>query len=710
MFQLNIFSDVLALTKQETPVSPNKNGVVQIMARVLTGATPVDLVTPSGIDCGVLIYAAIVDQPITVYSENSERLTLDLGPESDNVGVAVSFSNGKMTYENVKKYTLLTDKSLEAMLNTQLRIALVLFWKHTSIAISLCAYVATLSTGQDSYSLLNTQAVALGQQLAGQVMAGPHMSYAPVLVLDRYKESTQNAMNAANAFEQQFERFQDKDESLKNQILAWSTMLSQATNEKNMRANLRDVALNKYNDARDTTATCERQFQADNYDLDLARVDFELGLQKWKDQQRLQSALQIILAAFTFFVGITTLCVGNPGGGPEAAKSVDSAVEAVEDAEVIAGQVGKILSADTLKKLAKCVDGLTKIYPLVDPIVQAVGRLELDPSTKIPSTGDVSGTAQGDADAAAIVTMAAWDKWVLEADDQMEFAVSQSIDGASAYRLALRKHSINGKQLAQAQAETVKAGYGYVQAQMEVILCKQQIQELQTLKEDYEGQEAIYAQAQSKFYDRAMALRTSVVIALRDMAWAYRYWALAQIGLNADSRYASDFQPFTYDIKSENLPADYGASMLKGIKSDNHTSSFSLLPQKDLCSVFNQGSHYRLDGLNPTLRGALPNPDAVVDDTVVVNLNITTSGIYADIQNGQVFYFASMPHVRRCSYDLDRNGKRGKTRVHPVFETKDHAEPTPFTQWEIMILNPEDLDLHQLEGIDLQWTGSARFD
>lgn len=150
--------------------------------------------------------------------------------------------------------------------------------------------------------------------------------------------------------------------------------------------------------------------------------------------------------------------------------------------------------------------------------------------------------------------------------------------------------------------------------------------------------------------------------------------------------------------------------MKDGIKGDSHIGSFTLLPEKDLASDFDEGSHYRLDGLNPTLLGALPNPDAVKNGVVVVKLQITTSGIYADIDKGKVFYFTSLPQVRRCSYDLGLDGVRGTTRDDPVFETKDHAEPTPFTQWKIKLLNPEDVILDGLEGIDLQFKGHVRFD
>ncbi|KHN97469.1 uncharacterized protein MAM_04484 [Metarhizium album ARSEF 1941] len=702
MLRLNVFTDVLALTGRQTVISPHKNGVIQVTARVVTADAPATLAIPSDASGAISIYAAILDQPVTV-TTGSESLELDLGPESEYAGVSIAFDNGKMDHEYEKKYPRSTSDDLKASLNTQLRISLVQFWKNTSIAVSLCSYVAAMTTDQGSFSLLNTQAVAIGQQLAGQVAAGPDMSYAPALVLDRYKESTQQALNAATAFETQFERFQDKKESVEIHKQAWDTMLAQARNENAMRVNLRNLALEKYKSTRETAVSCQTQFEDNNFALEILRIRFENGLQKWKDEQELKAVFQILMAATSFALNIATLCMGNPGGGPGAADAVGQAVKAVKVAEGLVGQIGKFLKSDTFEKLAEVVETLLELYPLVQSVVDAVGQFEADPSVEIPSLDTITGSSRGDANAAAIVTMAAWDKWVLESDDQMEFAVSEGVDSASEYRLALRKHAINGKQLAQAQAESVKAGYEYVQAQMEVIVSQQQIDGLQKLRDGYEEQEAVYALAESMLYDRAMALRTTVVLSLRNMAWAYRYWALAESSIsldsrkslveyqqdlsiviqemvNADSRYSSDFQPFDYNIDSADLPVDQGQSMKEGIMGSSRTGSFTLVPQRGLASDFDEGSHYRLDGLNPTLLGVLPNPGAVKGGVAVVNLQITTSGIYADIQKEQVFRFASLPQVRRCSYEIDENGVRGKTRVYPAFETKDHAEPTPFTQ------------------------------
>ncbi|KAL6700747.1 hypothetical protein J3F84DRAFT_402729 [Trichoderma pleuroticola] len=328
--------------------------------------------------------------------------------------------------------------------------------------------------------------------------------------------------------------------------------------------------------------------------------------------------------------------------------------------------------------------------------------------------------------------MAAWDTWILESDDQMTFGVEAGIEGASEYQLALRKHAINGKQLAQTQAEAVKSGYEYVQAQMELIRCTKQVEDLQNLINSYTGQEDVYLKAEAQLYDRLLALQTGVVIELQNMVWAYRYWTLSESNIvleatksiddyksdlyqiardmeTIDEQYPSDFQVFTYYDESGKLPFNYGELLVSGLAGETYIGRFTLSPNKALAGVFFGGSHYRLSGLDPTLRGALPKKNAVKDGVVIVHLQITTSGIYQDVQDGQVFRFASLPQSRQCSYELNENGERGRRWDNPVFETKYHAEPTPFTQWEIKLLNPEEVDLSGLVGVDLKWKGHVRF-
>ena len=210
------------------------------------------------------------------------------------------------------------------------------------------------------------------------------------------------------------------------------------------------------------------------------------------------------------------------------------------------------LKSETLETLANCMKALDKIYSAVDGVVRAIHELEANPDADIPSIADISGTSQGDENAALIVTLAAWDRWVLESDEQMQFAVNQQIEGASEYRLALRKHAINGKQLAQVEAEAVKSGQEYVQAEMNVILCDKDIVALKQLRDNYTGQEEIYAQAEAKFFDRFLTMRTSLVIEMRNLVWVYKYWALEDSQVVLDSeKSTADFRADLFFIDTE---------------------------------------------------------------------------------------------------------------------------------------------------------------
>ncbi|CDM30769.1 hypothetical protein DTO013E5_585 [Penicillium roqueforti] len=735
MHNLYIYADVLVFPASEITISPAASGIVQILARVLTAAAPITLLIPPGdaATCAISIYAPVLDQPISVRTGDSKPITLELGPTTANVGVILTFSGGEVTADYQKRYPTDNHPELQASLETELRNALSGFWKNSSVGISICAYVAAITHNQKAYSMLNTQAAALGQQLAGRAIAGPNMSYAPTLPLDTYEKTAKLALAAASEFDEEYRNFQDKAESLEIQIQAWKVMLSQAIANQTMRINLRDSAFDKYQSAAKSAASCETQFRYENDAVKSAEIQFQLGIAEWEFNQELKAVFEIFKAVITFAVNIGELCIGDPAAAGGAEKAVDGAVEAVEEAEKITGQIEKIISSITLENLGKAAKALYKLYPSVVQVVDAVKALESNSDTEIPSMGDISGTTEGDADSAAIVTLAAWDVWILESDHQMEFAVKNEIGGASEYQLALRKHAINGKQLAQTQAEAIKAGYEYVQAQMEVIVCAKQVNDLQGLIDEYTGQEDIYLQAKVQLYDRLMALRTGVVIELQNMVWAYRYWALAESTLvldimksvdeynsdlytialameTIDGQYGSDYQDFGYDHKSEYLPLDFGSLLLEGLTSERHTGSFTLAPEEALAGQFVEGSHYRLSSLDLTLIGARPKSEFLEDGVVKVSLEITTSGIYSDINKDQVFHFASVPSLVRCSYQLNEEGDRGLTLEYPVFKTENHAEPTPFTQWQIKLLHPERVDLSGLTGINLNWKGHVRFD
>ncbi|KAI1075144.1 hypothetical protein F5B20DRAFT_595299 [Whalleya microplaca] len=703
---LYLYTDVLAFTEKETVISPPAYGLIQIVARVLTADTPINLkfVTDGDDGCMIWIYSSMLDQPITVSSGTSKPIPLELGMGTGKTGVFLTVQPNKVDTEYYTDFAKVTNEEFQASLETQMRIAQALFWRDASIAISLCAYVATVTAHPPAHPEINAQAAALGQQLAAQAMTGPNASYAPALVLESYKATVHDALDAVSDFEEQYHRFQDKEAELVIQKQSWDAMLQQAVNRRLALRFLRDSAFTKYADAQEVAGECLEQFSGDTKKLDEAQEIFDRGLIAWKNSQNLLAFFHILKGIIDFAFGIGKLSQGDPEGFLDAIQAIGEGIDGVKEGKQTEQDAS--LKSETLEALRDCMKAIETIYPAVEGVVRAVHELEANPDADIPSIADISGSSQGDGNAALIVTLAAWDRWALESDDQMQFAVDQNISGASEYLLALRKHTINGKQLAQVEAEVIKSGQEYVQAEMNVVLCDKDIEALKKLRDAYTGQEDIYEQAKAKFFDRFLSMRTSLVIEMRNLVWAYKYWALAdsQVVLDsekstadfradlffidtevetANSRYSTDFQPFKFIVHSKDLPADYGQMM---------------------------GSHFRLDGLDVVLRGAVPTPDAIQDEKATVDIQISTSGVYADIEDGDIFHFTSLPRSVRFLYDITESGDQGDTQIYGSWPSADHAKPTPLTQWTIKLRHPERLDLSGLTGVDLLWTGNARFE
>ncbi|KAI1205187.1 uncharacterized protein F4807DRAFT_471206 [Annulohypoxylon truncatum] len=759
--QLYVYTDVLALDL-DTVFGLSENAVVTILTRVITADAPVTLkVTPPAHgSCAVAIYASLLDQDVAVQAGNSEPQKLDLGPGSGHLGVTIAVSadtTNPVTLGYFKRYNYDNRQSHESSLETQLRIASVMFWKNTSVAISLCAHVAAFTVAPSPHYLLNSQAVALGQQLAAQAVTDDGSSYAPVLQLERYMDTLDAALDAASAYEDLYNRFANMEQEVELQLAQWKEMLAKARDGASTRRYQRQAALDRYNDAAATAEKCYRQMQAENTEIGIASDRFEEELGKWSDWQKFLAVCKIIVAvarmSMQFLSALLKLIrplriinvqaefavsVGGMfvDGGGEAAGAAEAAIETVVEFEKEAGAIAKLISSDTLKSLKKCVEFLQALYPAIQQIVDAAKVLETDPSAKIPPTDTITGSSSADADSAALVTVASWEKWITEADLSLKFAVDNSINTADTYQLALRKHAINGKLLAQAQAEAIKAGQQYVQAAMEAVLCDRDVERLESLVDKYEGQEDVYEAAKASLFDRFMGLRTSLVIEMRNITWAYKYYALkdSRVTLdvlkstaeyrqdklaikqdidNADAAYATDFEPFNYPTPSTKLPSNYHQLILDGLKSPDHQASFTLSPELDadgnrsFAAEFTKGFHYRLEGMEPTLRGALPQPESLEDGKVVVDLQISTSGLYQDVQDDQIFSFASLRQVRNFSYELLASGESGEIWDHAVFPTVNHAEPTPFTQWTIKLINPDDVDLSGLEAVNLYWPQEA---
>ena len=201
-----------------------------------------------------------------------------------------------MTYAKTYDPLEVSSPEMIKLVETQLRIATILFWILPTVAKALTSHAARVTFNSRMGAILNLQANALGQQLAASALSGTGTSYAPVLTLDSYKRTLNGAIDVAAAFEDQFNRFTDRKASVQDLKLAWDSMLARAQDTLTLQTSLASDASAKWLNACDTLTRAESSLTVHQFALREKQAQFEVGLDAWKRRKAVQAAFEIISA------------------------------------------------------------------------------------------------------------------------------------------------------------------------------------------------------------------------------------------------------------------------------------------------------------------------------------------------------------------------------------------------------------------------------
>ncbi|KAF7899254.1 uncharacterized protein EAF01_008467 [Botrytis porri] len=745
---INLYADVLAFPSPSFTITVPRFGVIKLVCRVLSASGPLTLTLnpTTGDQAAFLIYGSTFDQPVSYKIGTGPPVQLDLSPTSGNFGAQVLLKDGSATTTYLRRYVdiSMSDSEFGKSLVTQLRIASILFWIKPELALSLASHVARATASSSSGALLNLQANALGQQISASALTGPNMNYAPVLTLNTYKMVLDGAISTTSAFEAQYNRFSDRQATIADQKAAWSAMLNQANDAVNLQQTLVNNALARWDSATDILNSAEDTLRAHQLVLRDKESDFRLGVEIWQREQVINTIVNVFQAVIGFALAIGEIAIGNPAGAASAPTAAASAVKVISEAANVANSFVK---PETIKALKSGTEAIFKLWTSTNTTVTDVRAQTLNsslPNINLnPVGGDVSGDDQVSSDLTSIVSLAAWDDWTLQTDSQLSFAVARSIRGAGAYQLELRRHAIDGKLLVQARAQAVKIGQEYLQLRLHLHAMQANASRLQELLNTYQGEEDAAIEAQNYFYNRMSMLRTSIMIYMRDAVWAYKYYTLSDssIVLNplksiqeyqqdsqiiiqevttCKERYSSDFTPFVPSIETNELPLDYHNSVVTSLQSSTNSVTITLSPNiansnpnaHDLPPItgpFTDGSRFRVFGMRAFLLGARPKSFGT-NNKALVRLRISTSGVYADVQDGKVYGFIIKPLSRPFEYLMAPDGTVDIPPIKDsIIRSQDYVDPTAFAQWTVKIVNPQDFDLTGLTGLKLYWEGSAHF-
>ncbi|KAL1724165.1 hypothetical protein EV715DRAFT_189195 [Schizophyllum commune] len=741
-----VYTDILALSPAPTVQLPLPAlASITLFSRVITSEAPVNihLTTASDDAAQVIIWATYVDQPVTVSLGTGAPQQLNLGVMSGNVGVSLTATKGTLTVEYYTSYfvqDIAPDGDLYKMLATQLRITSVLFWSQPMVAALLALHVVrTTVRAYGSSALLNIQASAILQQIRAADFAGPGTSYAPVLKLDFYKNSMVSILTAGAAFQAQYDRFTDNKATVDDQLKAWDSMLVQAQSTLAMQQQLALDAKSKWVSAQQILSTAQNDMKVHQWTLDVKASAFRAGVALWQRQKTLDAVVDMLQAIVTFALAIGAICIGDPAPAAaapaEAAAAAESAAAAAEGAAKVTGSV---INKKTLDNLGKVVTGISTMVHSTIENANAIDSAAAGGSSALSPFPE----EQGDGDSQALVGGAAWDQWILEVEGQMGYAVSESIEGARAYLLELRNHAINGKLMTQASAQAVKAGQEFVHHQMALQLAQADMVRLHALRLSFKNEADQLDVARLHFYDRLDAMRTSTLIELRNIMWAFKFYTLTDSSLVLDpckrmEEYQADLSQLVREVESYeegtasdkspihfvrdiNHPCfdDIGLGVIAALQ-QQHSATFALAPRPNTggnvlpfpAGPFTDGSAFRVFGMRVVLQGLVPKPAALSQDgTAIVWITVGTSGIYDDIRkDNAIFGFSSLPQIRQFKYLVDAQGKavNNGIEVDSIITMSQHMDPPPFTQWSITIDQPNLFDLTNLTGVQLEWQGVA---
>jgi hypothetical protein len=539
-----VYADIISFASGgAVSIDVPAGGAITLSARVITSDQALTLnFKPTSADLSaVILDAAVLDQPIAITFRGTV-IDLELGPYTPNKGVQLEFSNGSLNLTYRTQYDPFTRVNVEGpgrealrCVETQLRAASILYWLWPSVARSLASYVADVTSNSNDYASLGLQAVALGQQLSADKLTGTGLNYAPALVLENYIESTTSAIAVVSAYETQFDRFTDKKATVEDQKQAWDTMYAKAQDDVSVQQTLCDSALSKWKGALDASSRIEFDFRAHQIAIQSAQLEFQAGIQAWKTNTEFEVAFKIITAAMSksrplifdlhiliyvcvtaFAVAIGAMSVGDPAEGVKAEQAAEDVAKASKEVQEM---------AENMKKLKDFSDAVNALIDSTTDVVGIMQTLASNPGSSVPQMPSTVSSAN-DLEIEKLETLAAWDKWQLDADNQLEVAIDNNIDGASDYRLELRKHAVDGKLLCQARTEAIKAGQEYTQLSMTLFVAQANLKRLAQLRKNYQGEIDKYQEAEAHFYDRIMMHRTGVAVNLRNGVWAYTYRTL----------------------------------------------------------------------------------------------------------------------------------------------------------------------------------------
>lgn len=691
---VHVFADVL-----EIPASVNwplpPLALIIVARRVVAKAgSLLQLDYRTSPDPTILLYADEIEGRLAVEAfipGSTSPQPVDL-TQFASLGVRVSLAGGAVEQTplpSIPEELLAFGGPLWMSFATNFEMASLLTESRPEVARGMLAWI--YAAGSPS-PLLREYALQSGALLAQLAVSKGSVRYVPALSASVYRESAAGFGDAAKQYESEY-RFFSAQATSKEEWIASATNMQQSfalTDAFNRQL----VAQAEANLAAAEGAVRDMRlrFALARVPLVSRRARFESGIEIWKRDQAISAAIGIITAVIAFGGAAGELAAGDPEGGAEAVKQTEAAAkEGAKIAEAMAA-LTKVLKAG--KEALEFVEKIRAASATIDVAAEGAGAA--------PAFNDVSAQAE-------------WEVFRLEADDALQFAVDESIEGAGEYRQGLDELSIYGKALAATQASLIDTAQELARLRLQTAVSTRMTQIIADSIETMKASEKPDQLMLHLLYARGQNVKRWLFIAVRNYVRAYQYWALRPSSVSPSilasaSKLVEDLATTQRDY--EDVLASFPAPPQK-FGDDDDGVAVELTDARLLDELRTTGAtQFTLDVAN----GAFHGCDRVRISRVRVwlfgangdtQVQIGTPGVYRDRLRNDSFLFTSAPLQRFFQYHGSPESGAKITLDGAVADEQRFAffEPTPFAQWTLSV--NRDLNLSGLSKIVMTFAGSA---
>jgi len=639
------------------------------------------------------------DRPVNIYSVKGS----DVG-----TGEGIFFSGGKYETKSVEgditDFLEVGTEGYQQLFSKVFDMAASSFDQNPELSIEILTWLESVISAAprmlaDNEPMANLY-IQVGNLKQFYILNNKGDNYVPSLDQSVYETTFTAYLDAMEGYQNKYERFRDQSSNIRDRMLEAELMLDTIGDNSSVQGTFVIRSESRIREIEVSLENILRQYNEQERNTRAAKLEFDIGLERWERYQDYKLAFEIISTlssiASSYGSAIT-------GGNDYASGIITDVTEASEEVKNMAARI-KGLSTIT-EKLTNSIKGLVDLTTAIktnmkyDRLIGKFNSINYD----IPTLRE-SNTA--------------WDALLIDAVSYLRLAVTNEVRGAIPYRAEVEKLVAYGKSFNAARIALVQE-----QSRLVDLLITQSANEneadrinslIVTIEEDQSGLEEL----EQRLYRSLNSIKRPIYIALKNYESAFNYWSLSessvQPSLNGSySDYKSDYATLKEELESAYsnfypVPQDFNDEAIT-LSDPEQLADFSEDGIINITVGLESPAFYEYDRVRINTVQAIIEGDELPVGTEF-QVKIESNGEYKDKWESDQFIFNSRPLLRDFEYRFTGNGDGDiyilTSGTPSTSFISQYFQPTPFSTWTITLINKDEFDLSKVDSIRLEFSGS----